>query len=270
MKKVTKILACLAMCFSFTGCFASIYTRKGGNDIESVCSNCLNVDNIKSLSTNVQNVMRKVNALEGSYTLTNTKDTYNLTFDILVKEKREDWDLYAQTYFKEKNITVYLKDEKFYVIYPNNGANIIMKDTLDNVSEEIRKTLDKLNASYDRENLEDILTGDRLEGFDFETIEKNGTYVKHQDGTYTITFNKEDTEWQYDIASNYLITQVRGKADNYTSSLSFTYPENLSITYPMGLDFLTVNVEEIKEILDVETLAEIIDEDLKENTKEQE
>ena len=273
MKKVAKILTisslALATCFSSTGCFANVYSRKGDNKIEQTCSDCKPVTDIVSLSDNVEKTMKKVGAIRGTYKITNTKDTYNISFDMVLKDKRENWDLYAKTNFKDKDITIYFKDKKFYLIYPNNGANLIMKDSILNLVEETEKTLDKLNATYTKESLKDMMMGDKLEGFDFEDIKSTGSYVVNSDGTYTITLVKDSLTWEYDISSNFLIKETRCSAENFNSVLKFEYPESLSITYPMGLDFLTVDIEDVKEILEIETLAEIIDEDLKNNNEEQ-
>lgn len=273
MKKIVKLLTLgiigVTTCFSFTGCFSTLYTREGKNTISETCNDCVSVSDIKTLTYNVENTMKKVGAVKGVYNLTNTKDTYEVTFDMIIKEKRQDWDLYAITYYKEKDITIYFKDKKFYIIYPNNGANLIMKDSLENLVDEAEKSLDELNATYDKENLSDMMLGNKLEGFEFELIREKGTYVDNGDGTYILKFEKNGLNWEYDIASNYLIKEVRCQAINFNSKMELEYPENISITYPMGLDFLTVDIEEVKEILEIDTFAEILDEDLKENNKEQ-
>lgn len=273
MKKIAKVITLsligIATCFSFTGCFSTLYTREGKNTIKDTCEDCVAVTNIENLVDNVENTMKKVGAVKGTYSLTNTKDTYEVTFDIVIKEKRKDWDLYAITYYKEKDITIYFKDKKFYIIYPNNGANLIMKDSLENLVAETEKSLEKLNATYDKENLSNMMLGDKLEGFEFDLIREKGTYVDNKNGTYTLKFTKNDLEWEYDVASNYLIKEIRCEAVNFNSTMKIEYPENLSITYPMGLDFLTVDIEEVKEILEIKTFAEIIDEDLKETNKGQ-
>lgn len=271
MRKVAKFLAVgvltLVTFFSSSGCFSSIYTRKGENKIEQTCSDCQAVTDIITLVDNIEKTMKQAGAIKGTYKLTNTKDTYDISFDIVLKEKRENWDLYAKTYFKEKDITLYFKDKKFYLIYPNNGANLIMKDSIAKLVVETEQSLDKLNATYDKDNLKNMMMGDKLEGFDFVAIKETGSYVKNSDGTYTIQFVKNSLNWEYDVSSNFLVKEIRCNAENFNSILKFEYPESLSITYPMGLDFLTVDIEEVKEILEIETLAEIIDEDLK-NDKE--
>lgn len=273
MKKIAKFLTLgiigVATCFSFTGCFSTLYTREGKNTIKESCDDCVAVTDIESLVDNVENTMKKVGAIKGDYSITNTKDTYEVNFDVVIKEKRENWDLYAITYYKEKDITIYFKDKKFYIIYPNNGANLIMKDSLENLVIETEKSLDELNATYDKENLSDMMLGDKLEGFEFDLIKEKGSYVDNGDGTYLLKFEKNGLSWEYDVASNYLIKEMRCKADNFNSRMKIEYPKNLTITYPMGLDLLTVDIEEVKEILEIKTFAEIIDEDLKEVDKEQ-
>lgn len=267
MKKIAKVLSCLAMIFALTGCFSDIYTRTNTNNFTE-CSECVNPTNITTLVSNVETMMRKVGAINGSYELTNTKDTYKIEFETIVKDKRVDWDLYAKTMYKNKEILIYFKDQKFYIIYPNNGANVIIKDDIVDLVEEAEDTLKKLNATYNEENLEDMLVGDKLTGFNFEGMKESATYVVNSNGTYTITYVENSLEWQYDISSNYLITETRCSANNFNSTLIFNYPSELSITYPMGLDFLTVDIEDVKKLLEIDSFAELIDEDLKEETKE--
>lgn len=266
MKKVVKVLCCVALCFSFCGCFTKLYTRDIVNGIE--CENCKSVTDIASLTYNVENVMNSVDAVKIDYTLTNTKKTFNIYFEAITKEKRIDWDLYAKTNIDGKDILFYFKDTKFYFIYPNNGANVILKDDITTLVAEAELTLDELNATYNKNNLENMFTGDKLSGFDFEAIREKGTYVTNKDGTYTINFVGEDgLKWQIDISSDYLVSEIRCKAINFNSTMTFDYPDNLSITYPMGLDFLTLDIKEAKDVLKVDSFAEVFDEDLKEKSE---
>ena len=263
MKKAMKVLICLLMCFSFTGCFSSLYTRSANNDLDEVCKECKNVTNIEILVDNVENSMRQVNAIRGNYQLNNTKGTYDITFDIIAKEKRIDWDLYAKVNYDDKDITLYFKNQKFYIIYPNNGANVIIKDSIKNLFIEAEDSLEKLNATYNKDNLNNLMMGDKLEGFNFQGMKETATYTKNKNDTYTITYKENGLEWQYDISENYLIVETRCKAENFDSTLTFDYPNNLSIVYPMALDFLTIDIDEVKDLLDVDSFAEIIDGDEK-------
>jgi len=265
MKKVVKLLVCLVICFSVSGCFSfsNVYTRNSTNEL-GACKDCVSVISIEGLVDNVEKTMKKVNAVSGNYELINTKQTFNVSFDAITKNKRIDWDLYAKTVSDNKEISIYFKDKNFYIIYPNNGANVILKDKVTNLVTEFKSSLDALNATYNKENFENMLTGDKLEGFDFVGMRQNATYVVNEDGSYIIKYNENDLEWELDISNQYLITQIRCKAINFNSTLNITYPKTLSITYPMGLDFLTLDIDEVKELLEVDSFAQIIDKDLKE------
>lgn len=263
MKKITKILTCITMCFSFSGCFSSVYSRNATNKIESVCSDCKTVDSTESLVSNVEKVMRKVNAVKGTYNLTNTKTSYLITFDMITKEQKLNWDMVAKGKYDDKEISLYLKDSKFYVVYPNNGANVILKDDLTNMVIEIESTLDALNATYDKENLNDIITGDKLAGLNLEKLKEEASYVLNSDKTYTVTYSDGTVTWEYKISSNYLIKEIKASADNFTSVLTFEYPKTVNIEYPNGLDFLTLDIEDAKRLLEVDNFAYLIDPDLK-------
>ena len=268
MKKGLKILTVLALCFSFTGCFSDMYTRIGKNDMASICTDCSQVTDINKLIDNIEYSMNKMGALEGTYYLTNTQNSYEIHFDCIAKEKRVDWDVYAKTAFDGKEVTLYIKDQNIYVVYPNNGANIIIKDKLMDVIDEFEEALDQLNASYDKNNFEEMLTGEKIAGFNFELMREIASYVANKDGTYTIIFEENGKNWELYVSANFMITEVRCEAINFTSKLQFTYPDRLEITYPMGLDFLTVDIHDVKNILEVDSLAELIDPSLKE-TEEQ-
>ena len=263
MKKIIKVLTCFAMCFSFTGCFSSLYSRNTTNNIESTCNSCKEVNNIDALVDNLEYMMNKVNAVKGTYSLTNTKQTFNVNFEAITREEKVDWDLHATTNINDKDVTLYLKDEKFYVIYPNNGANVILKDNITDLVKEAEDTLDKLNATYQKDNLHNIMLGDKLEGFVFDDYREKATYTSNSNGTYTMYFGDSSLEWEFDITSNFLISEARCEARNFTSVLKITYPQDLTINYPMGLDFLTVDIADVKKILEIESFAELIDEDLK-------
>ena len=113
MKKFMKILTCLAMCFSFTGCFSKVYNRTTTN---SLTTNGLGtVSDINSLITNVESMMKKVNGVSGTYTLTNTKETYVINFNIITKDQRVNWDLSADTKIDGKDVDIYTKDKKMYI-----------------------------------------------------------------------------------------------------------------------------------------------------------
>ena len=262
MKKIAKVLTSLMMCFSVSGCVSNMYSRSASNNIESVCSECANVESIESLIDNIEIMMNKVKGVSGNYTLTNTKTTYDVEFDIITKDKRLNWDLSAKISYNDKDVKLYLKDGKFYVVYPNNGANVILKDSLTTMVKEIEETLDTLDATYDKENLNEVITGDKLEGFNFDKLKTEGTYVKNSDGSYIVTYANDGVEWQYVVTSNYLVKEVRSEAANFTSVLNIEYPKSVGIEYLNGLDFLTLDIDDAKSLLGVDNFAYLIDPDL--------
>lgn len=247
-----------------------MYTRTGKNEIKEVCDDCKQVEDIGDLVENLENNMNKIGAMSGKYFLTNTQNSYEINFEFIVKDKRIDWDMQTGFYFDDKQITMYLKDQNIYVVYPNNGANIVVKDQLVDVVDEFEAALDELNASYDKENFPEIMTGDKLAGFNFETLKTIGEYVVNEDGTYTVSYVENDKKWEYDISSNFMFSEIRCEAINFTSKLVLEYPEKLEITYPMGLDFLTVDIEDVKKILEVDSLAELVDPNIKEQGEQSE
>ncbi len=261
MKKVIRILTCLVMCFSFSGCFSKVFNRSASNNLDS--TGLAAVGDINSLVSNVETMMKKVNAVSGTYTLTNTKGTYVIEYNALTKDKKIDWDLSAKAKLNDKNVDIYAKNQKLYIIYPHNGANVILKDDIKNVVVEAKDTLERLNATYDRENFSSIVMENKLEGFNFENLKEKATYVKNADNTYTLTFTEDELVWEYDVSSNYLITEMRCVAANFNSKLVVNYPKELTINYPKGLDFLTLDIDDTKDVLEVESFAELIDEDLK-------
>ena len=249
------------MTLSLTGCMSSLYTRTASNDFSDT-SKCNQVTDINTLVDNVELMMDKTNALTGTYKLDNGKQVYNIEFNAITNKKRIDWDLYAKAKLKDKEVTVYLKNQKLYVIYPNNGANVILKDSMENVVKEASTTLENLDAQYNKEKLESYLTGDKFEGFDFGMMREKGSYVL-KDNVYTITLEHNGLTWEYDISTtSYLIKETRCSADYFDSVLKFSYPKELSITYPMGLDFLTMNIEDVKDILNVNSFSELLQPDI--------
>lgn len=262
MKKIIKMLACLAICLSFTGCFSKVYTRTGSNQLDN-CQTCKEVEDITNLVDNIMIMNKSVNSVNGNYTLVNSKDTYNLSFVAITKEKRAEWDLSAKTVIDNKEIKIYAKDGKFYVVYPNNGANIILKDTMENLLKEAKETLEILEAKYNKENLENLILGDKFAGINFEEIKKSGEYVKNNDGTYTITYIENGATWTYQVSSNYLIEVIKCSDVSFNSTLNLEYPKETSIVYPNGLDFFTVNIQNVKKLLEVESFAQVIDPSLK-------
>lgn len=240
-----------------------MYSRSATNNIESVCSSCKQVNNIGDLLDNVEKVMNKVNGITGTYKLTNTKTTFSFNFNIVTKEKRENWDLSASGSYDNTKVDLYLKDKKFYIVYPNNGAKVILKDNLSTMVKEIELSLDALNATYEKDKLESNILGDKLAGFEFAKLKESSTYVLQENGGYKVTFIKGDVEWNYYITSNFLINKVTSSADNFTSELALEYPKSVSIEYPNGLDFLTLDAQDAKKLLEVDNFAYIIDPDLK-------
>ncbi|MBR3891646.1 MAG: hypothetical protein IKJ30_06230 [Bacilli bacterium] len=258
MNKILKGVMTALMTFSLTGCFSTIYTKEASNDFSDT-SKCVEVTNVDTLVDNTKNMMNKTNALTGTYTLTTNKQIYNLEFNAITNEKRIDWNLYAKTTIQDKAISVYLKEQKLYIIYPNNGANVILKDTMVNVVKEAKTTLQNLKAQYNEENLENLLMGNKLEGFDFQMMKDKGSYVLNGD-IYTLTLENNGLVWEYDIDKNtYLIEETRCTGEGFNSVLKFNFPKKISITYPMGLDFLTMNIEDVKEILEVTSFSELLE-----------
>ena len=258
MNKFFKFISTMCLTLSLTGCMSTLYTKSALNDFSDK-SKCSAVEDIEDLTSNSKNMMYKTRALTGTYTLDNGKQIYDLEFNVITNEKRIDWNLYAKTVIQDKTISVYLKEQKLYVIYPNNGANVILKDSMANVIDETKTTLENLNAQYNEENLENLLTGNKFEGFDFEMMKNHGSYVV-KDSVYTITLVNNGLTWEYDIdKDSYLITETRCQGEGFNSVLKLNYPKELSITYPMGLDFLTMNIEDVKDILKVDSFSELLE-----------
>lgn len=261
MKKFIKVMICLLMCFSFGGCFNKMYKRTTKNTIE--CQDCMVVNNMETLMDNVEKTMDSVDGVKLDYTLVNTKETFKASFDMITTGERRNWDVFSKIHFGDTDMNAYLKDGKLYVIYPHNGANVVLKDDLKAFVNETQDSLDLLNANYDKDNLEEFMLGDKLAGFYFDNLKEKGTYIKNSDGSYLITYKENDLVWEMDVSSKYLFKEVRCSAENFVSVLKFEYPSEVSIEYPMGLDFLTLNIEEAKEVLKVDNFAQIFDKDLK-------
>lgn len=257
MNKICKAFLTVCMSFSLTGCFSALYTKTAANDFSDK-SACVEVNDIDNLVDNVENMMYKTNALTGTYRLYTSKQNYSLEFNAITNEKRVDWYLYAKTTMQGKQVSVYLKDQKMYVIYPNNGANVILKDSMENIVKEAKTTLENLNAQYNKEKLENYLLGGKLEGFDFDMMKDIGTFEKKAD-KYTITLTHNNLTWEYDVTlDTFLIVETRCSGEGFNSVLNFNYPKEISITYPMGLDFLTMNIEDVKEILKIDSFSELL------------
>ena len=133
------------MSLSLMGCAVNnIYSRNATNQIESVCSNCKQVDGVLPLIENVEKVMNTVQAVKGNYELVNTKETFEFAFDIITKDKKLNWELFADGKYGDQKLQFYARDKKFYIVYPYNGANVILKDDLQDMIVEIEDTLDEL------------------------------------------------------------------------------------------------------------------------------
>jgi len=261
MNKIFKAISTIFMGVALSGCTSSLYTRNAVNDFSDM-SGVKSVTDIDSLTDNVMLMMNKTNALTGTYTLDTGEQLYEIEFNAITNSKRINWDLYAKAKVDDTNISIYLKNQKLYMIYPNNGANVILKDSMQNVVDEAEVTLENLNAQYNKDKLEQYLTGDKLEGFDFNNMKEKGSYVLN-DGIYTISLEHNNLFWEYDIdASTYLIVETRCSADTFDSVLKFNFPRELTITYPMGLDFLTMNIEDVKEVLKIDSFSELLQPDV--------
>lgn len=257
MNKFLKMTMTLLMTLSLAGCMSATYTRSAENDFSDTAS-CVEVNELEDLVNNTHTMMYKTKGITGTYQLHTTKQDYELEFSAVTTDKRLNWSLYAKTVIDDKTINVYLKEQKMYVIYPNNGANVILKDSMSNVVSEAKSTLENLNAQYNQDNLENLLTGDKFEGFDFEMMKEKGSYTL-SDGTYTLTLENNGLVWEYDInAQTYLIEETRCTGEGFNSVLKISYPKKISITYPMGLDFLTMNIEDVKSILEIDSFSDLL------------
>ena len=229
MKKLFKVLGCLVLCLIFGGCFNKMYTRTATNEI--TCKNCTQVTNVVSLLDNVEKTMNNVSGISFEYVLTNTKKTFTFNADMITNGKRVNWDFKGSVKYDDISLDMYLKDKKLYVVYPHNGANIVMKDSMENFVIEAKESLELLNATYDKENFEEFMLGDKLSGLHFDILKEKATYVKNGDGSYLLRYNEEDVSWEMDITPNYLIKEIRNSASNFNSRMVFSYPKELKIEY---------------------------------------
>lgn len=240
MKKVSRIFLLFFMMFALVGC-----------NKEATVSNVINTSyiDVKDANDVIYNTKLASNGIKG------------INFDGVIEVKGKEYALTGKIILGEtiydsiinvnyKKNSLYVKNGKVYLSYYYNNTNVIVKDSLDNFMEEVFSLLDSKNIKYNKEQIVDIIKNKTLNDVDEYKLTK---YIINEGKEYSFKYKK------YDISLNdkYLVKNLSYNNSKVKVSLNFNY-DKVSIRIPLGYDILTINIKDLKELLKIDNVSDLI------------
>jgi hypothetical protein len=143
-----------------------------------------------------------------------------------------------------------MKDGVIYLSYYYNNTNVIVKDTLDNFLKEIIASLKNKGVKCNEEKIYDIVKNKSVEDINLDVLMK---YLNIEEGSYFF----ENKGVKVSLNDRFLPNELIYVNNKIKSSIRFDY-EDVSIRIPLGYNIFTINIENLKETLDINYVSDLI------------
>lgn len=205
------------------------------------CSNSNSKNNIKVVynDNNVEklkNTVEQVRNFTFSGVVNGEDKNYNISGKVIVRDSISKSDIMLNIDDNE----IYIINGKVYISYKYNNLNIIIKDSFASFIEEIYRILEYRNISFKRDIIDDILYDKTIKDIDFNELYK--------------IYNNEYEDKKLRLNKDYLPKEI--EIDN---RLKFTFGYgDVSINVPLGYDMFTFTIDNLKNLLRVDNLGEVL------------
>lgn len=240
MKKIIRIFLLVIGVFAIGGC----------NDKEVVTDvsllTYLDSSNNENISYNLGLVANELKSASFTGSLKIKDKTYNFSGEVIINDSIKD----SLLHINYKNNNLYLKNGNVYLSYYYNNTNVIVKDSLDAFSKEIISLLKTKGIQCNEEKINNILNNMSLIDINFDEVSKK---IEKVESGFVIKYKDSSTY----LNDKYLPITFDFIKNDVSLNINFVY-NSVKIKMPIGYDLLTSDIEDIKQLLRVDNISELI------------
>jgi len=240
MKKVFRFFLLFIAIFMVNGC------SKGNVASNTMSINYKEIRNNKDVIYNLKTGINELNGFKFNMIVNVKNEEYSLSGKVILGETIEK-SVINISYGKNN---LYFKNGKVYISYYYNNTNVIIKDSLDNYIEEVAASLEKKGIKVNRDDIFDVIKSKSFNDVNFDVLSEyvysnNGEYGVSYDGCVMLLNNK------------YLPSSIRYEKSDVEVNVDFNY-DKVSIHIPWGYNLFTIDIKDIKELLRVDNISDLI------------
>lgn len=239
MKNVFKIFLLFLTVFVMAGC---------NKTVES--SNVINlqykqVSSKEDVIYNLEKAINNINGISFIGKITVGGKEYEITGKAILNSTIAD----SFININYGNNSLYIKDGNVYISYYYRNTNVIVKDSIDNFIEEIIGSLENKGIKCNKEKIYDVIKNKTLKDVDTKGLIK---YLNMDNG-YSFIYKKYNIK----LGNEFLPEMFSYENSKFKVRVDFDY-EDISIRMPIGYNILTVSISDIKELLGLNYISDLI------------
>lgn len=240
MKRIIKVFLLVVGIFAFGGC----NSNKAVTDVSSLVY--LDSSNKENIAYNLSLVARELKGVKFDATVVVKDKQYKFNGEIIIKDSIENSVVHIN--YKDNNL--YLKNGNVYLSYMYKNTNVIVKDSVENYIGEIVTLLENKGIKCNEEKINEAIKNKNLDDLNFYNI---GDKIEKHDNGYVIEY--KDTKTYLD--NNYLPVVFEWSKNDLTIDVNFKYSP-VSISVPVGYDLVDINIKEIKDLLRINSVSDLL------------
>lgn len=239
MKKVFRFFLLVVGLVVIGGC-----SNEAVTDISNITY--LDGTSVENIAINLKNTAKEIKATSFNGTLKINNELYEFNGEIIIDDTIEN----SIIHIKYKNNNLYIKEGNVYISYYYNNTNVIVKDELGAFIDEAIIALNSKGITINKEDIEKIIKDKTIEDIDYNFISEK---IEKVDSNFLIKY--KGNKMVFD--NNYLVKELFLVKDNVELSLEFEYGK-VKIDMPMGYDLFTLELQDIKALMRVDSMSELI------------
>ena len=240
MKKIIRVFLLVIGIFAIGGC--------SGKDVVTDVSSLNYLDSSSSENIAYNLALAADNLKSASFTgrLKVKGKTYNFSGEVIIKDSIEN----SIIHINYKNNNIYLKNKNIYLSYYYNNTNVIIKDSVDNFTDEVISLLKNYNVKCNESVIYDIIKNKGFEDINFDYLSKK---IVEVDNGFVIDYKGSKTY----LNNKYLPIVFSYSKKDISLSLNVSY-NPVKISVPIGYDLINMQIEDVKDLLKVKNVSELI------------
>lgn len=235
MKKIVSVFLLVICFFSFVGC-------SNKSEVTSISSlNYLDNSSKENIEHNLKIASNVIKGFSFDGVLKVDGKEYKFKGEVIANGTIEDSVVHLN--YDENN--VYLKNGNIYIGYLHNNINIVVKDSVDNFLEETEIFF------KNKEVIKEFIKSKMIQDINFEKL---SNLVDIEESGYSIRYDGMITR----LNEFYLPVSFEYSKNDILVNVNIKY-ENVSIKVPFAYELFNSSLEDIKDLLGIEDIKELID-----------
>lgn len=206
----------------------------------------IEVDSIDDVIYNLRNSLKEVKAFKFNINVIVNDENYELEVKVINRGTIEN-SVISISYLDNFLI---INENQVYIDYKYKGYDITIKDSLDNFVEETVASLEKKGIKCNKERVYSFIKEKTIDDIYLENLSK---FVYLSDDKHVFKYENLDVI----LNDSYLPKDIKFNNDSVEIIGNISY-DTVSITIPTKHNLLSFSIKDIKKILKIENISDLI------------